>query len=66
MYDSADLQSVPTMMSHNHNPCPQSKSTRKETNKSYVIVLFVAFIVFLNKKGCRQNIKQQQQIRHIS
>jgi hypothetical protein len=29
-----------------------------------MIVLFVAIIVFLNKK-CQQNIKQQQQIRHI-
>ena len=30
-----------------------------------MIVLFVAFIVFLDKKGCQQNIKQQQQMKHI-
>jgi hypothetical protein len=30
-----------------------------------MIVLFVAFVVFLNKKGCQQNTKQQQLIKLI-
>jgi hypothetical protein len=42
-------------MRHSHNPCPQSKSTTKRNKLKVDVILFVAFIVFLDKKGCQQN-----------